>query len=106
MIEVVKKEYIGIIRSNVTLSCRITNHGTPTATFCWRRRGEWLCNDGVSMNGTHFSLTLLNLSNDDAGTYSCGAYGVLSTLTQDVSLCIKGMYADTYTYTVYIHVCC
>ena len=96
MIEVVKKEYVSAIGSNVTLSCHITNHGTPVATFGWRRRGSWLSNNLISMNSTHFSLTLLNLREDDAGRYSCAAQDVLSvTYIQDVSLCIKGTYIDT-----------
>ena len=96
MIEIVKKEYFGAIGSNVTLSCHITNHGAPMATFAWRRRGLWLSNNLISMNDTHFSLTLSNLREDDAGRYSCAAQDVLSvTYKQDVSLYIKGTYVDT-----------
>ena len=68
------------------------------ATFGWRRHGSWLSNDlSVSMDSTNFSLTLLNLRDDDAGRYSCAAQGVQSSIwTKDVNLCIKG----SYTYTV------
>ena len=51
------------------------------------------------MNSTHFSLTLLNIRNDNAGEYICAAQDVLSTYEQDISLCIKG----TLIY-VYVHV--
>ena len=92
MIEAVQQEYVSAIGSNVTLSCHITNHGTPVATFVWRRSGLWLSNNFISINSTHFSLALLNLGEDDAGRYSCAAQDVLSvTYIRDVSLCIKGI---------------
>ena len=51
----------------------------------------WLSNDSVSLNSTHFSLTLSNLTDADGGSYRCAAQGVLSLPIENVNLNIKGM---------------
>ena len=89
-IEVTKSKYISTIGSSVTLTCRITNHGRPVADFAWKRNGMWLPNDSVSVNSTHFSLTLSNLTDADAGIYRCAAQGVLTTPIENVNLIIRG----------------
>ena len=90
-IEVAKSDYVSTIGSSVTLTCRITNHGRPVANFAWRRNGMWLSNDSVSLNSTHFSLTLSNLTDADGGSYRCAAQGVLSLPIENVNLIIKGI---------------
>ena len=94
-IKAVKSKYVGTIGSNVTLVCQITNHGRPMGSFGWRRRGQWIPNNSISTNRTHFSLTLSNLTDDDAGQYSCTAQGVLSLRIQNLNLLIKGMVSVT-----------
>ena len=79
----------------MTLVCQITNHGTPMGSFGWRRHGQWIPNDSISINRTHFSLTLSNLTDDDAGQYGCAAQGVLSFHIQHLNLLIKGMASVT-----------
>ena len=86
-----KPEYVSSIGFNITLTCLITYHGRPVAKFGWRKRGLWLSDDSVTINRTHFSLTLSNLSNSDAGSYRCAAQGVLSFFTQRINLMINGM---------------
>ena len=90
-IEVVESDYVSTVGSNVTLTCRITNHGRPVANFVWRRNGMWLSNDSTSINSTHFSLTLSNLTEVDGGIYRCAAQGVLSLPIENVNLIIKGI---------------
>ena len=50
----------------------------------------WLPNDSVSLNSTHFSLTLSNLTDADGGRYRCAAQGVLTLPIENVNLMIKG----------------
>ena len=50
----------------------------------------WLPNDSVSLNSTHFSLTLSNLTDSDGGRYRCAARGVLTLPIENVNLMIKG----------------
>ena len=50
----------------------------------------WLPNDSVSLNSTHFSLTLSNLTDADGGRYGCAARGVLTLPIKNVNLiCIR-----------------
>jgi len=72
--------------------CRITFHGSPLARFGWRRNGQWLRDndDYVTVNSTHFSLTLINLSAIDSGNYRCASEGVPLLITRSVNLHIQG----------------
>ena len=90
-IEAVKRDYVNSVGSNITLTCCITNPGVPMASLGWRRRGLWLSNDSMSINSTHFSLTLSNLTEVDGGSYSCASQRQLSPITQTVNLIVKGM---------------
>ena len=94
-IEVTKSDYVSTIGSSVTLTCRITKQGAPIADFGWIRNGMWLPNDSVSINSTHFSLTLTNLTDADGGKYTCAAKGVLTLQGKSVTLMImiNGTYA-------------
>ena len=76
------------------------------ATFGWRRHGSWLSSDSISMNSSHFSLTLLNLTDDNTGRYSCGAQGVLALRVQHVDLFIKGSYVHMFSSFSGYHSCC
>ena len=89
--------------------CHITNPGRPVAKFGWMRRGSWISNDLASMtiNSTYFSLTLSNVTEDDAGSYICAAKGVLSFRIQKTSLQIKGINIHAYIHTyiiMYLHI--
>ena len=90
-VEVTKSDYVSTIGSSVTLTCRITKQGAPMADFGWIRNGRWLPSDSV--NSTHFSLTLTNLTNADGGRYTCAAQGVLILQERNVALIINGTYA-------------
>ena len=74
------------------------------ATFGWGRHGSWFSSDSISMNSSHFSLTLLNLTDDNTGRYSCGAQGVLALRVQHVDLFIKGSYTCFHHSVDIIHV--
>ena len=85
--------------------CHITNPGRPVAKFGWIRHGSWLPNDLASTNSTHFSLTLSNVTEDDAGSYICAAKGQLSFRIQKISLQVKGMNIHAYIHTYIMLLC-
>jgi len=90
--EVVKSDYYGFVGFSITMVCRIIFHGLPFARFGWRRKGQWLRDDDdyVTVNATHFSLTLRNLSTLDSGNYRCASEGVPLLITKSVDLHIQG----------------
>ena len=97
-IEPVNYNYVSTIGSNVTLECHIINPGMPPVSyFEWNRPGRgWIDNETNSIyikNSTHFILKLVNLIEDDAGTYRCCILQkeVLRFVMQKLSLHIKGM---------------
>ncbi|XP_065912987.1 titin-like isoform X2 [Dysidea avara] len=76
--------------SNVTLSCNISNKGTPPALLTWRRNGQDLSDGGiVSVDETFMTLTLVNVTLESAGVYVCAATSVLSYRSDAVELFVK-----------------
>jgi len=90
--EVVTSDYYGFVGFNITMVCHIQYHGSPVAKFGWRRHGQWLRDDDdhVTVNNTHFSLTLISLSKADSGNYRCASEGVPLLATKSVNLHIQG----------------
>ena len=77
--------------SNVTLACKIINHGTPPARFYWRRHGYPIMDDRISTNSTHTTLTLINLAEENHGEYRCVSDGVLTLMSYTVYLYLEGL---------------
>ena len=53
--------------------CRILNQGVPLAQFRWIRDGTEINGDNSETNHSNMILTLLNVTVDDAGVYTCSA---------------------------------
>ena len=88
--------YISTVGSNVTLTCSVSDKGTPPATFSWRRNGYELNNNNNIVNDTIMALVLTNVTMESAGTYVCSGTGVLSYRSDAVELIVEGTYICMY----------
>ena len=62
--------------ANVTLVCEIVHLGEPRASFEWKKNGENV--DVTAINNSFITITLLNVTTHDTGTYTCTATGLQS----------------------------
>jgi len=82
--------HVSTTGSNVTLSCNIGDKGTPEATFTWRRNGQDLSDGGAaSLNETFMTLTLVNVTLESTGVYTCTAMNILSYRRDTVELLVE-----------------
>lgn len=91
MISAAKPTYTSVIGSNVILRCYIHNKGIPQAVFSWKKNGNTLNgNYSIFIDSTVMKITLINLTLDSAGVYTCAANGLLSYRSQSVELIVEG----------------
>jgi len=82
--------YVSKTGSNVSLSCNISDKGTPEASFTWRKSGQDLSDGGIaSVNEAVMTLTLVNVTMESAGLYTCAATSVLSYRSDVVELLVE-----------------
>ena len=89
--------------SNVTLSCNISDKGTPEALFTWRKSGQDLSDGEIaSVNETVMTLTLVNVTMESAGVYTCAATSALSYRSDVVVLLVEGkILCFIYSYSIH-----
>lgn len=84
-VKVSPSDHVASLGSNVTFTCEGT--GIPTPSITWTRKGGSLPTTHTIENG---SLTIINLSVDDQGSYVCTVSNAVGYGEMDTLLRIEG----------------
>ena len=64
--------------------CEIVSLGEPSAAFGWKKNGKNVY--GITINNSFIAITILNVTTQDTGTYTCTATGLQSYHNDTIQL--------------------
>ena len=77
--------------NNITITCEST--GVPLPTIVWTSRGTVLVSDSTVANGSALRvteiLTIMNVSREHTGVYTCSANNSIGSDNSNVSITVQ-----------------
>ena len=89
----------------MTLKCNITALGVPTATFGWDKNGHAISHDVTISSNSLLALTLMNVTMEDAGVYTCVARSRVAYRNDHIELNVTQPILDGMYVSVSMHAC-
>ena len=104
-ITAINPDYVTVSGSKVTLVCMIVKPGEPRAAFGWTKNGESIDSiHSVTINDSFVSITIANVTAQDAGIYTCTATGIESYHSDSTQLHVTLNSEGAYIFHTFI--CC